>query len=123
MQGNPGDHNPTTMQPARRCPSCHMDFNSYATGLFFFICAAICIGLVMELYMHITIDATAKSALRSFVNYTVTVDGGVQGLGQDLRAEMAGFRAEMAGLRARLDKLEHSLLENITAELRAIRRT
>ena len=70
------------MQP-RRCPSCpptcYIDMNNVAFGIFVFIVLTTLLCVGMQLYLYLNIDAATKSALSKFIDCTTSVQSGVQG--------------------------------------------
>ncbi len=109
MEGE--SHTERRAPPARRCPDCpgcYVDVSRVACILFLFAMAATILGVAMQLYLYLNIDATTKFALRKFVDCTASVQSGIEGLSQ-----------EVAALRGRVVLMEQVLLANLTAGFRA----
>jgi len=100
------------MQP-RRCPSCpptcYIDMNNVAFGIFVFIVLTTLLCVGMQLYLYLNIDAATKSALSKFIDCTTSVQSGVQGLSDDV-----------VSLHKRVDLMEQVLLANVTGGFEAV---
>ena len=101
------------LMPARRCPSCLdsccFDINSASSCIFLVIVAAVMLGVGMQLYLFLNIEAATRSAVSKFVDCTASVQSGVQGLSGEVEA-----------LRGRMDDMERALLANVTWQVREI---
>jgi hypothetical protein len=99
------------MQPARRCQcsTCYVDLGAAASCTFVFIVLVTILLVCMQVYLYLTIEATAKSTLDRFLELTASVRSGLQGLGE-----------EVAALRGRAGQLEGHLLANISGQVREV---